>query len=67
MTLAIAVAFIVIAIIDPNAGGPEGNVGPSGPSPQDKAYAVGFGTRSAITPANSTNSVTDRRSSTPVS
>jgi hypothetical protein len=37
MTVALTVAFVVIAIIDPNAGGPEGNVGASGPSPHDKA------------------------------
>ena len=37
LTVAVAVAFVVVAIIDPNAGGPEGNVGPSGPSPHDKA------------------------------
>ena len=41
MTLAVAVAFVVVAIIDPNAGGPEGNVGTSGPSPHDTA-AGGF-------------------------
>ncbi len=36
MTVAVAVAFVVVAIIDPNVGGPE-NASPSGPSPQDKA------------------------------
>jgi hypothetical protein len=36
MTVAVAVAFVVIAIIDPNAGGPE-HVSRSGPSPHDKA------------------------------
>jgi hypothetical protein len=36
MTVAVAVAFVVIAIIDPNAGGPE-HVSSAGPTPQDKA------------------------------
>jgi hypothetical protein len=36
LTVAVAIAFVVIAIIDPNAGGPENAVSPSGPSPNDK-------------------------------
>jgi hypothetical protein len=36
MTVAVAVAFVVVAIIDPNSGGPE-HVSRSGPSPHDKA------------------------------
>jgi hypothetical protein len=35
LTIAVAIAFVVIAIVDPNAGGPE-HVANSGPSPQDK-------------------------------
>jgi hypothetical protein len=35
LTVAVAIAFVVIAIVDPNAGGPE-HVSPSGPSPHDK-------------------------------
>jgi hypothetical protein len=35
-TVAVAIAFVVVAIIDPNAGGPE-HVSASGPSPHDKA------------------------------
>jgi hypothetical protein len=37
MTVAVAVASVVIAVIDPNSGGPENAVSPSGPSPRDKA------------------------------
>jgi hypothetical protein len=36
MTVAVSVAFVVVAIIDPNSGGPE-HVSRSGPSPHDKA------------------------------
>ena len=36
MTVAVAVAFVVIAVIDPNAGGPA-HVSRSGPSPHDRA------------------------------
>src|SRR5262249_28162562 len=36
VTVAVAIAFVVVAIIDPNAGGPQ-HVSPSGPTPHDKA------------------------------
>jgi hypothetical protein len=36
LTVAVAIASVVVAIVDPNAGGPE-HVSSSGPSPQDKA------------------------------
>jgi hypothetical protein len=35
LTVAVAIAFVVIAIVDPNAGGPK-HVSPSGPSPHDE-------------------------------
>ena len=35
LTIAVAIAFVVIAIIDPNAGGPK-HVGAAGPSPHDE-------------------------------
>jgi hypothetical protein len=38
LTLAATVANVVIAIVDPNAGGPE-HLSPSGPSPNDRATA----------------------------
>jgi hypothetical protein len=36
LTVTVAVAIAVLAVVDPNAGGPE-HVGPSGPTAQDKA------------------------------
>jgi hypothetical protein len=36
LTIAVAIAFVAIAVVDPNAGGPA-HVSPSGPTPQDKA------------------------------
>ena len=36
LTFAAAISFVVVAIIDPNAGGPD-HVSPSGPTPNDKA------------------------------
>jgi hypothetical protein len=36
MTVTVVVAFVVVAVIDPNAGGPENAVSASGPSPHDK-------------------------------
>ena len=47
LTLAVAIAFVVIAIVDPNAGGPE-HVSPSGPSAHDKASA-GYAAYAVVT------------------
>ena len=36
LTIAVAIGFVLVAVIDPNAGGPE-HPSPSGPTPSDKA------------------------------